>query len=237
MTAVTPTQPLTTAVLLFGEGQDAGQALAQLLDDSGVLGSLSGVLGQLTQAGLEATDSQVATVAQQLLELDLGDLAVEGWRKHAALSRAAERTKANAGSSEVVELAAHRISSVHKPTVELLLNEAHIATIGFEMRVEFLVQALVATVRHGHIVALGAGACDLTATLAVEGMQLATKQVHLDVPPLIRLPQDLHGHDGSARPVHRPFGALGLLRRPLISPRVGRPRRQLSDRRRRPSRR
>ena len=228
MTAVTPTQPLTTTAVLFGEEQDAGQALAEILHDHGVLGSLSGVLRQLTQAGLEATDSQVATVAQQLLELDLGELAVAGWRKHATLSHAAERTKANPGSSAVVELASHRITSVHKPTVELLLNDVHIATIGFEMRVEFLVQALVATVRHGHLVALSAGASDLTATLAVAGMHVATKQVHLEMPPLIRLPQALHRHDGNAHPANRPFGSLGLLRRPLTGHRVGRPRRQLS---------
>jgi hypothetical protein len=135
---------------------------------------------------------------------------------------------ANPGSSEVVELAAHRITSVHRPTVELLLNDLHIATVGFELRVEFLVQALVATVRHGHLVALGAGACDLTASLAVEGMQVATKQVHLDLPSLIRLPQALHRQDGNARTANRPFASPGLLHQPFSSHRVGRPRRQRS---------
>src|SRR6266511_4585937 len=166
MTAAIPTRPLTTSAFLFGGAQDPGQALAHTLKEHGVLGTLGPALQVLSQTGREAAGSQIATVAHELLDLDLGDLAVSGWRKHAALTAAADRTIANPGSSEVVDLAAHRISSAHHPYVELLLNDVHIAIVRFELRVEFLVRALVATVRHGHVAALGVGACDVTATLA-----------------------------------------------------------------------
>jgi hypothetical protein len=122
VTTASPTQPLTIAAFLVDESHDSVDALAQTLREQGVLDSLDQVLGQLSQAGREAADSEIATVAHGLLDLDLADLFVAGWRKHAALTAAVERASANPGSAEVVELAAHRITSVYQPFAGLLIN-------------------------------------------------------------------------------------------------------------------
>jgi hypothetical protein len=197
MTTAAAAQPLTTSVFLFGEDQDTGQALAQALHEHGVLGSLDAALQHVSQAGRQAADSRVATVAHGLLDLDLGDLVVEGWRKQGELAAAAERTAANPGSSEVVELASHRISSVHRPFVELLINDVHVATVNFVLDIEFVIQALVVTVSNGHVVSLHAGACDAAATLAAEGIQVASRRAHLELPLVVRLPLRLHRGAGA----------------------------------------
>jgi hypothetical protein len=110
MTAAVPTRPLTTSAFLLGGAQDPAQALAHALKEGGVLGTLGAALQALSQTGREVAGGEVAAVAQQLLEMELGELAVAGWRKHAALTAAAERTLAT-GSSEVVDLASHRMTS------------------------------------------------------------------------------------------------------------------------------
>ncbi len=227
MTAAIPTRPLTTSAFLFGGAQDPGQALGHALKEQGVLGPLGPALQALSQTGRDAAGSQIATIAQELLDLDLGDLAVAGWRKHAALTAAADRTKASPGSSEVVDLATHRITSVHRPYVELLVNDVHVATVRFELRVEFLVRALAATVRDGHVAALGVGACDVTATLAAEGVQLVKQQARLDMSLLIPMPLSLHRHDGKPLPdgATLPSAPSPLLRPTPTSHAVGRHRR------------
>jgi hypothetical protein len=198
VTTVSPTQPVSTAVFLFGETQASVDALAHTLNQHGVLGVLDTALGQVSQAGREAAGSQVATVAHGLLDLDLGDLVVAGWRKHAALTTAAERTRATPGSSEVVELASHRITSVYQPFVEVLINDARVATIRFELAIELLVKALVGTVRGGQLVSLRAGTCEVTGRLSAEGVPLVNRQGQFDLPLLIRLPLRLHpGGDGT----------------------------------------
>jgi len=230
MTAAITTRPLTTSALLFGGAQDPDQALAHALKEHGVLGPLGPALQALSQTGRDAAGSQIATIAQEVLDLDLGDLAVAGWRKHAALTAAADRTKANPGSSEVVDLATHRITSVHRPYVELLVNDVHVATVRFELQVELLVRALAATVRDGHVAALGFGACDVTATLAAEGLQLVKQQARLDMSLLIPMPLPLHRHDGDAPPdgSEHPLGPSVSLRRapPTSLPTMGRHRRR-----------
>jgi hypothetical protein len=200
---MTTAQAFTVSAFLFGEDQDTEQALAQALHEHGVLGSMDTALQLVSEAGREAAGDQVAVVANGLLDLDLGDLVVAGWRKQGQLAAAAERTAANPGSSEVVQLASHRIGSVHRPFVDLIINDVHLATVNFELDIEFLVRGLVATVRAGHIVSLHSGSCDATATLAAEGIRLAHRQTNFQLPLVIRWPLLLH-LGGGADPL--PYG-------------------------------
>jgi hypothetical protein len=195
---MTATQPLTASAFLFGS-QDTGGALALALalDEQGVLGSVGTALELVSEAGREATSHQIAVVADGLLDLDLGDLVIAGWRKQDQLVAAAERTAANPGTSEVVELANHHIDSVHRPFVELLVNDVHVATVNFELDLKVEVRALVVTVRDGHMVSLHSGDCDVTATLTAEGVQLASRRAHFELPLVVRWPLLLHLGGGS----------------------------------------
>jgi hypothetical protein len=181
-------RPLTAAHLLFGEDQDTEPALARALDDNRALDSLDTALRQVSQAGRQAADRQVATVAHGLLDLDLGERVVAGWRKEGELAAAAERTAADSDSAEVVELASQRITSKHRPNVDVFINDVHMATIGFELDLEFLVKTLVATVRGGHIVSLHSGSCEATGTLAAEGVQVASRRISFELPLVISWP-------------------------------------------------
>ena len=97
----------------------------------------------------------------------------------------------------MVKLATHRISSVHRPYVELLVNGVHLANVNFELEIEFVVTALVVTVREGHVVSVRAGECDVVATLAAEGFRLASRREHLELPLVVRWPLLLHLGGGS----------------------------------------
>jgi hypothetical protein len=200
---MTTAQPLTTSAFLFDD-EDTGPALARALDEHGVLGSLDNALGLMAQTTREAAGDQVAAVANGVLALDLGDLVIAGWRKQGQLAAAAERTAATPGTSELVELATHRVSSVHHPYVELLVNDVRVTTVNFELDLQFEIKALVATVRDGHLVSLHSGDCDLSATLTAENIRLASRRQQFSLPVLVRWPLRLH-LGGGADPL--PYGA------------------------------
>jgi hypothetical protein len=208
MTTTSTAQPLTTAGFLFAEADDDLAALAQALDHEGTLRSLDTALGQLTQAGREAAHREIATVAHGLFDLDLGALVVAGWRKQAAFSAAIGRTRATPGSSEVVELASHRIVSAYRPAVDVLVNDVHVATIHFVLALEFSVKALVLTVRDGHLTSIRSGTCEVLGVLSAEGTNLVSRQEQFELPLLIRLPFRIQPdvssrRDGTARPLGR----------------------------------
>ena len=200
---MTAAHPLTASAFLFDD-EDTGRALAQALDQHGVLGSLDNALGLVAQTTREAAGDQVAAVANGVLALDLGDLVIAGWRKQGQLAAAAERTAATPGTPELVELAPHRVSSVHHPYVELLVNDVRVTTVNFELDLQFEIKALVATVRDGHLVSLHSGDCDLSATLTAENIRLASRRQQFSLPVLVRWPLRLHP-GGGADPL--PYGA------------------------------
>jgi hypothetical protein len=123
----------------------------------------------------------VAVVASGVLDLDVVDLVVGGWRKHAALVEAARRTLAVPGTEQVVDLASHRITSVHRPYLTVLVDDVQVAKVDFELTVVFDVKALVAVVRAGRLVALRGGQCEVAATFAAEGILLAQQRRQLDL--------------------------------------------------------
>jgi hypothetical protein len=208
--------------------------MAQALVTSPPVRASRSALELVSEAGREAAGNQVAVAAHGLLDLDRGDLVIAGWRKQGHLVAAAERTAANPGSSEVVELATHRVSSAHHPFVELLVNDAHLATVTFDLDIEFVVKALVVTVRDGQVVSLHTGACDVAATLAAEGMRLASRRAHFELPLVVHWPLLLRFGGGSdplpygtkSPPASPPEPSPSRRRRPAISLSLHRQRRR-----------
>lgn len=177
---------LTAQVVLFGSNEPGG-ALARSGGWKGATGNVSGVFGRLSKGGRAVAERELSAAMTKLLNVKLCDLIIAGLRRHPALVAAAQATAAQATnakpeSTEVVQLATHRIDSVHRPQVDIVVNGAHVATLRFELTVTFDVQAAVATVRHARLVGLNSGACTVGVTFSCEGHQLASRAVPFDAP-------------------------------------------------------
>ena len=187
MSTATATTPISASVFLFGDGEEGISALATSLDEQGVLGSLGSALSKLSGAGLHAVGEQIATVAHGLLDLDLGDLLTQGWRRFDDLTDAARRTVENPGSREVVDLVTHTISSTSNPHVELLVDEVRVATLGFDLDLGLTVKGAVATVYGGRMVALHTGVCDVVGSISAQGRELVSRQGQFRLPLVLGL--------------------------------------------------
>jgi hypothetical protein len=190
VTTSTAPEPLRVRSVLFaGTGVDPVTALAQSMDAAGVAAAVLRSVGALSRAAQHELKRQLAVVAGDVLDLDVVDLVVGGWRKQAALVAAAKRTLTVPGSEEVVDLVSHRIRSVHRPYVAMLVDGAEVARIDFELIVVLDITALVGVVRAGKLMALRGGQCELVATLnckvvatlAAKGILLAQQRKQLDL--------------------------------------------------------
>jgi hypothetical protein len=135
----------------------------------------------------DALRHEICTATDDLLNLDLVDVVMTGWRKHAVLAAAARRTAAAPGTSEVVDLATHHITVTQRPYIDLLCDDVRVGRVQLELRLDFTVAGLVAVVRTGCLVAVQAGHCTVAATLLIESEQVATRSGHLDLPLAVRL--------------------------------------------------
>ena len=135
---------------------------------------------------LQALDAEIARKAADLLDVSLGDLVVKGWLGYTDLRAAAQRT--GAGGREVVALARHRISTVHRPWIELRCLDALLGRIDFELTVDLTLRSVVAVVDTGHLAAVRSGEC--SARIAFEHAKLgtiATRERHFPATAVVQL--------------------------------------------------
>lgn len=161
-----PTSIRARAVLFPGAPHEVGVgALAERLGESGVerlaLRRTPGAIAVLRSAALR----EVAEAVDGLLEVDLGSVAVAGWRCYDRLRSAAMRTRA--GGVEQVTLFEHQISQTYRPRLDVTVDGNLVGEFALELCVALLLEPLAATVRDGMLVALGPGDCTVTVSICV----------------------------------------------------------------------
>ncbi|HJY04131.1 MAG TPA: hypothetical protein VJ351_25285 [Streptosporangiaceae bacterium] len=185
MTTTVQAGPGTATNLLFGPGANAAEALARQILSAPT--GLDQALERLPQATRQAAVREAAAAAAGLLDVDLDGLLLAGWRAHRDLTGAARRTLAVPGSTELVDLIRHQVSVAQEPSVAVLVDGRQVATIQLGLSVDFDISALVAGIKAGLLVAVHAGTCDLTATLAIQGTDVLTATSHFDLPAVMRV--------------------------------------------------
>ncbi|WP_174189918.1 hypothetical protein [Nocardia barduliensis] len=152
------------AVLFRNAAHDAGVGeLAECLRERGVehlaLRRVPGAAAILRSAALR----EVAEAIHGLLEVDLGSVAVGGWRRYDRLRRAAIRTRS--GGVEHVTLFEHEITQTYRPSLDVTVDGNPVGEFAVEICVGMLLEPLTTTVRNGTLVALGPGDCTVTVSI------------------------------------------------------------------------
>ncbi len=184
-------RPDTALTLLFGPGEEALDVLRHAIEHAGSGGNLHRALEKLPQVTRDAAAREVTAATAGVLDTNLIDVLVAGWREYRDLTSAARRTLAAPGSTELVHLVSHRVSTSQQPYVTVLVDGHQVATVRLGLSVVFDASALLARVRAGRLVAVLTGSCDITATLAIDGTDVVTKQAHLDLPGKMELRREL----------------------------------------------
>ena len=192
MTSVAAQTGLTVRTFLLGGGSaDNTAKIRQLLSEHQVVSRCGGNLTKLTQQGRDAAEEQLASVTAGLLDLDLGDLLIYGWRTRERLVRAARQTRQIPGRHEVVQLGSHRITSAHNPTIDLLIDGVKVHTFRFQLTVIFDIGVAALVIRDGLLTALKAGdgavACTLALEMPGDDIELVNRQQKIDLHLIINV--------------------------------------------------
>lgn len=181
MTSTVACTQETAVALLFGADKESQAAAAQR-DLGPHLRRILRVLGHLPETIRKEAVVAIIAATMVLLDCNVIELLVDGWREHHDLTDAARRTLAKPGSTELVALATHTITVSQQPSIDLLLNGEPVETVELEVTFQFDVSAAVAGVSGGMMTALHAGRCDITATLTIQGAEAIQKQKRIELP-------------------------------------------------------
>jgi hypothetical protein len=191
MTTAGESSTLTALDLLFGPHADAAQILAVEILSPGGDQDLGRALAHLPETTRKAAAQEAASTTAALLEVDLIGVLVRGWREHRDIVSAARRTLATRGSTEVVSMIGHEVTVDQRPSISVLVDGQQVATLQLGLSIVFDVNALLLAISGGRVVAVHAGRCDITVTLAVQGTDLIVRHAHLELPGVIPIRQGI----------------------------------------------
>ena len=169
MTTATAPTGLAVRTFLLGNGtEDDCAVLRHALSDHDVLSQCGGELARLVPEARQAANDTLASVTAGLLDIDLGDVLIYGWRTHDRLVKAARQTIRVPGRQEVVQLGSHQVTWTKNPTIDLLVDGVRVHTFRFQLTIVFEVDVASAVVQEGKLTALKAGDGSVTGTLTLE---------------------------------------------------------------------
>ena len=177
-----PTRPDTALTVLFGPDEKNLDRLRDTILATGTGASLDRALRKLPPPTRDAAAREVTTATAELLDINLIDVLLRGWREYADLTSAARRTLAAPDATELVSLASHRVRMSQQPSVAVLVDGHQVANLCMGLLLVFDLNAVLARVRAGRLAAVISGSCDVTATLAIDDIDIVSKQAHLELP-------------------------------------------------------
>lgn len=172
---------------------DSPNEIDSALQGSAALKTAVDALERLPGPLANTAISRVSTLVAALLEMDLVDIFIAGWKKHAALVGAVRTSLETPGSEVPVSLATHQITSRHEPSVQLEVDGLDVGSVDLRIDLIVIIHGLVGVVSVGVLSSLRIGRVELKGTLSCEGIEI--KSVSQDIDPELEL------HLGSGIPL------------------------------------
>jgi hypothetical protein len=180
--------PLTVSGMLFDDDDPAsGKVLQGSLDQAGVYGAACRAAGVLSAVGREEIRSCLTEAVKEMLGARIADTVSAGWRKQRELTKAAEATVSDPGKTSLVDLCPQRLTADDECTFHVVVDGSTAASFRFVVALVFDIDPMLAIVRGGRLVGLRGGHCDVQATLAVNGQQVAEHRQRIELNEAIAL--------------------------------------------------
>jgi hypothetical protein len=174
-------EQLTLRQILLGEHGE--HDLRTAAEEAGATGAIDDRLTPVPPGLRVAARDQILDLIAGVLDQRLVDLLVRGWRTWDRLAAAARRTLEGPGTTELVELLDHEITSTHRPRVEVTFDGKPIAEIEVTLEAVIQLHAVTAVLADGLLTSLRSGRADVSAELAIQSVtaMTATRAVELPV--------------------------------------------------------
>ena len=108
----------------------------------------------------------------ELLDVSLGDIIVRAWTENKLFEKFLDPEKYNPQESILISLKKHKVSSSHKPYIDVSLNGKKIDTIDFQIDLTLTLEGVVLKIRDGRVCEIQSGTMKGSGTVKCEGLVL-----------------------------------------------------------------
>lgn len=93
----------------------------------------------------------VTDSSRDLLNLNVVDVLVGAWKKYMQIEQYADPKKYGPGETTLAPLVEHKVTSHHRPYVQILLKEREVARVTFDLDFSLKIEGFVLKIRDGKI--------------------------------------------------------------------------------------
>jgi len=109
---------------------------------------------------------------KELLDIDLVEIFMQGWKKYDAVVEVLARSKKNPLKKYFVALSKHTLRSRHRPGLQVEIEGIPVQRIDFDVDLKLELEGFVLEIKNGEIVALDSGDCRADGKVNCEGVTL-----------------------------------------------------------------
>ncbi len=151
---------------------DASKPIAGALDLGAILPALTAATAALPAAAASSVLDTFRSALDGIFQVGLGDVLQMSWGKVAALRDAILATRKDAGLLAVVPLLDHKVTSLHKPHIDVMYAGKTLLQVPFDIALSLTLKGVLLDVRNGGIANVKGGTCLGEGTLSFGGHPL-----------------------------------------------------------------
>ena len=119
----------------------------------------------------------VAEKASDVLNLNVVNVLMDAWNKYAEIAKYADREKYGPEESILVPLAEHTVKSKHHPYVEILLHDAAVGRVEFDLDFSLTLEGFVLKIQDGMIREIKTGSAKGEGSLTLASATLLKREL------------------------------------------------------------
>ena len=147
---------------------------------------------------------EISEKLEQMFDIRLTDILAAAWKDYQALLDCADPSKHTAKETISLPMVDHRIETILKPCLEIVVGERRPIRLTFEIACELELKGLVAKVQDASIRVLRIGSCRAKGSVKCEGVLLIKRETReLDLPGRIVLSHGIPIKRPAARSVEK----------------------------------
>ena len=149
----------------------------------------------------------IAEKVAELFEIPIPDIFLASWKKASSLQAALEESRSAPEAVMNTELGEHTINSVHRPYIEIRIQNKTVKKIEFTLKLSFGLKGFVLKIQDGAIRGMQTGLCEVKGKLEYQDLVIAEKKL---APITLPGSVSLEGHKIEAQPEAKAAGATSL---------------------------
>ena len=170
--------PITlNQIFAFKEGELPPDKISEIESSNKMLSLKEKISKEIPGIKWNVTLNEVVKKIGDLLNISLADIMVGAWNKYRTLQKYLDQKKYSPEEIIMIPLAEHKIKSVHRPYIEILINDQVVGKIEFSINITLTLEGIILKVQNAKIKEILTGTCKAKGTIKCENFVILEKDL------------------------------------------------------------